>query len=91
MRRWFMMGLYRLRVEKAEFERRFGVKMERAMGRFLIMLKLMNIAREHPDYIEVTRNGRYWASLMTKTSMLTFPGRYYAECLHHPWPDDFYM
>jgi oxygen-independent coproporphyrinogen-3 oxidase len=74
MRRWFMMGLYRLRVEKAEFEKRFGVKMEQAM-----------------DYIEVTRNGRYWASLMTKTSMLTFPGRYYAECLHHPWPDDFYM
>ena len=85
------MGLYRLRVKKAEFERRFGVKMEPAMGRFLLMLKLMNIVKEHPDYIEVTRNGMYWASLMTKTSMLTFPGRYYAECLHNPWPNEFYM
>ena len=91
MRRWFMMGLYRLRVEKADFQERFGVKMEQAMGRFMLMLKLMNIVKEHPDYIQVTRSGMYWASLMTKTSMLTFPGRYYAECLHNPWPDDFYM
>lgn len=91
MRRWFMMGLYRLRVEKAQFENRFGVKMEKAMGRFLLMLKLMNIIREAPDYVEVTRNGMYWASLMTKTSMLTFPARYYQECLHHAWPGDFEM
>jgi len=89
MRRWFMMGLYRLRVEKAEFEKRFGVKMEKAMGRFLLMLKLLNIVKEHPGYIQVTRRGMYWASLMTKTSMLTLPARYYEECLRHPWPDDF--
>lgn len=89
MRRWFMMGLYRLRVEKAGFEKRFGVKMEQAMGRFLLMLKLLNIIKEHPAYIEVTRRGIYWASLMTKTSMLTLPARYYEECLHNPWPGDF--
>jgi coproporphyrinogen III oxidase-like Fe-S oxidoreductase len=89
MRRWFMMGLYRLRVEKADFEKRFGVEMEKAMGRFLLMLKLLNIVKEHPDYIQVTRRGRYWASLMTETSMLTFPARYYEACLHHPWPGDF--
>lgn len=91
MRRWFMMGLYRLRVEKAEFEKRFGVKMEQAMGRFLMMLKLLNIVKEHPGHIQVTRSGMYWASLMTKTSMLTFPARYYGECLHNPWPGDFEM
>ncbi len=91
MRRWFMMGLYRMRVEKAEFEKRFGVKMEKAMGRFLLMLKLLNIIKEHPGYIQVTRRGTYWASLMTKTSMLTFPARYYGECLHHPWPNDFQL
>jgi len=89
MRRWFMMGLYRLRVEKAEFEKRFGVKMEKAMGRFLLMLKLLNIVKEHPGYIQVTRRGMYWASLMTKTSMLTLPARYYEACLHNPWPGDF--
>ena len=91
MRRWFMMGLYRLRVEKADFEKRFGVKMEQAMGRFLLMLKLLNIVKEHPSYIQVTRGGMYWASLMTKTSMLTLPARYYEECLCHPWPDDFQL
>jgi coproporphyrinogen III oxidase-like Fe-S oxidoreductase len=89
MRRWFMMGLYRLRVEKAEFERRFGVKMEKAMGRFMLMLKLLNLIKEHPGYVEVTRGGMYWASLMTKASMLTLPARYYGECLHNPWPGDF--
>lgn len=91
MRRWFMMGLYRLKVERNEFENRFGVKMERVLGRFLLMLKLMNIIRETPESVQVTRNGTYWASLMTKTSMLTFPGRYYQECLRHAWPDDFEM
>ncbi|MFP3975053.1 MAG: coproporphyrinogen-III oxidase family protein [Chloroflexota bacterium] len=91
MRRWFMMGLYRLKVEKDEFENRFGVRMEKALGRFLFMLKLMNIIRETPDSVELTRNGMYWASLMTKTSMLTFPGRYYQECLRHAWPGDFEM
>jgi oxygen-independent coproporphyrinogen-3 oxidase len=89
MRRWFMMGLYRLRVEKSEFERRFGVKMEKAMSRFLLMLKLLNLVKEHPAHVEVTRRGMYWASLMTKASMLTLPARYYEECLHHPWPGDF--
>jgi coproporphyrinogen III oxidase-like Fe-S oxidoreductase len=89
MRRWFMMGLYRLRVDKAEFEKRFGVKMEQAMGRFLLMLKLLNLVKEHPTHIEVTRGGMYWASLMTKASMLTLPARYYEECLHSPWPGDF--
>jgi len=89
MRRWFMMGLYRLRVEKSEFEKRFGVKVEKALGRFLLMLKLMNIIEEHPSYVQVTRGGMYWASLMTKASMLTLPARYYEECLHHPWPGDF--
>ncbi len=89
MRRWFMMGLYRLRVEKADFEKRFGVKTEKAMGRFLLMLKLLNIIQEHPSYIQVTRRGRYWTSLMTKTSMLSFPARYYEACLHNPWPGDF--
>jgi coproporphyrinogen III oxidase-like Fe-S oxidoreductase len=89
MRRWFMMGLYRLRVGKAEFEKRFGVKMEPAMGRFMLMLKLMNIIKEHPTQVEVTRGGMYWASLMTKASMLTLPARYYTECLHNPWPGDF--
>lgn len=91
MRRWFMMGLYRLRVEKAEFEKRFGVKMEQTIGRFLLMLKLFNIAKEHEGHIQVTRRGMYWASLMTKTSMLTFPARYYKECLRNPWPGDFDM
>jgi coproporphyrinogen III oxidase-like Fe-S oxidoreductase len=91
MRRWFMMGLYRLKVEKAEFEKLFGVEMNRAMGRFLLMLKLLGIIKEHPGHIQVTRRGMYWASLMTKTSMLTFPARYYQECLHHPWPGDFEM
>jgi len=89
MRRWFMMGLYRLRVEKSEFERRFGVKMEEAMGRFMLMLKLMNIIKEHSTHVELTRGGMYWASLMTKASMLTLPARYYTECLHDPWPGDF--
>jgi coproporphyrinogen III oxidase-like Fe-S oxidoreductase len=89
MRRWLMMGLYRLRVEKEEFEKRFGVKMEKAIGRFLFMLKLMNIIKETSKDVEVTRSGMYWASLMTKTSMLTFPARYYQECLHHAWPGDF--
>ena len=86
-----MMGLYRLRVEKSEFERRFGVKMEKAMGRFMLMLKLLNLIKEHPTHVEVTRRGMYWASLMTKTSMLTFPARYYEECLHNPWPGDFLL
>ncbi len=89
MRRWFMMGLYRLRVEKSEFEKRFGVKMERAMGRFMLMLKLLNLIEEHPTHVEVTRRGMYWASLMTKASMLSLPARYYEECLHSPWPADF--
>jgi coproporphyrinogen III oxidase-like Fe-S oxidoreductase len=89
MRRWFMMGLYRLRVDKAEFENRFGVKMERAMGRFMLMLKLLNLIKEHPTHVEVTRGGMYWASLMTMASMLTLPARYYEECLHSPWPGDF--
>jgi coproporphyrinogen III oxidase-like Fe-S oxidoreductase len=89
MRRWFMMGLYRLGVEKAEFEKRFGVKMEPAMGRFMLMLKLLNLIKEHPTHVEVTRRGMYWASLMTKASMLSLPARYYEECLHSPWPGDF--
>jgi coproporphyrinogen III oxidase-like Fe-S oxidoreductase len=89
MRRWFMMGLYRLRVDKAEFKKRFGIGIEQAMGRFLLMLKLLNIIKEHPGYIQVTRRGMYWASLMTKTSMLTLPARYYEKCLHNPWPGDF--
>jgi coproporphyrinogen III oxidase-like Fe-S oxidoreductase len=89
MRRWFMMGLYRLRVEKSEFERRFGVKMEKAMGRFMLMLKLLNLIKEHPTHVETTRGGMYWASLMTKASMLALPGRYYMECLRAPWPGDF--
>lgn len=91
MRRWFMMGLYRLKVTKGEFETRFGVKMDEVLGRFILMLKLMNIIKEKPEYIEVTRGGMYWASLMTKTSMLTFPGRYYEECLQHAWPGEFTM
>ena len=89
MRRWFMMGLYRLRVERADFEKRFGVKIERVLGRFLLMLKLMGLIKEHPTYIEVTRRDMYWVSLMTKTSMLTFPARYYEACMANPWPDDF--
>ena len=86
-----MMGLYRLRVEKAEFKKRFGVEIERAIGRFLLMLKLLNIVKEYPTYIQVTRRGMYWVSLMTKTFMVTFPGRYYGECLRNPWPGDFEM
>jgi coproporphyrinogen III oxidase-like Fe-S oxidoreductase len=89
MRRWFMMGLYRLKVEKSEFKDRFGVMMEEALGSFLRMLKMFNIIKEYPDYVQVTRQGMYWISLMTKTSMLSFPGRYYDECLHNPWPDNF--
>lgn len=89
MRRWFMMALYRLRVEKSEFENRFGVKMEEAMGKMLLMLKLFNIAREHSDHVQVTRQGMYWLSVMTKTSMLSFPARYYEECLRTAWPGDF--
>jgi coproporphyrinogen III oxidase-like Fe-S oxidoreductase len=91
MRRWFMMGLFRLKVEKEDFQNRFGVSMEQGLGGFLSMLKMMNIIKEHKDYIEVTRRGMYWASLMTKTSMLSFPGRYYDECLRSPWPDEFLM
>ena len=91
MRRWFMMGLYRLDVGKAEFEQHFGVDIKTGIGRLLLMLKLLNIVREHPDYIQVTRRGMYWVSLMTKASMLTFPARYYGECLHNPWPGDFEM
>jgi len=91
MRRWFMMGLYRSGVEKVEFEKRFGVTLEQVLGKFLFMLRLLNIIREHPDRIQVTRKGMYWASLMTKASMINFPGRYYQECLHHPWPSDFEM
>jgi oxygen-independent coproporphyrinogen-3 oxidase len=91
MRRWFWMGLYRLKVNKAEFESRFGLKIDKALGRFLVMLRLMNIIRETSGYIEVTRKGMYWASLLTKTSMLTFPGTYYPECLRHAWPDEFGM
>ena len=89
MRRWFMMALYRIRVEKSEFENRFGVSMKEATGNFMTMLKLCNIIKEYPEYIQVTRQGMYWISLMTKTSMLSFPGRYYNECLHNPWPDSF--
>lgn len=89
MRRWFMMELFRLKVEKVEFERRFGIAMEKAMGRLIFMLKLFNIIREFPDCIQTTREGMYWVSLMTKTSMLTFPNRYYEECLHNPWPGEF--
>ena len=89
MRRWFMMGLYRLCVNKAEFEKRFGFKIEQVLGRFILMLKLLNIVKVHPEYIQTTRSGMYWVSLMTKTSMLTFPYSYYEECLRNPWPADF--
>ncbi|MCX7912448.1 MAG: coproporphyrinogen III oxidase family protein [Dehalococcoidales bacterium] len=91
MRRYFMMGLFQLGVAKAEFEKRFGTSIGQALGSLPLMLKLFGIVREHPDRFTVTRNGMYWASLMTKASMLNFPGRYYQECLHRPWPDDFEM
>jgi coproporphyrinogen III oxidase-like Fe-S oxidoreductase len=91
IRRWFMMGLFRLKVGKDEFQQRFGMSMEEGLGGFLSMLKMLNIIKEHSDYIEVTWRGMYWASLMTKTSMLSFPGRYYEECLRSPWPDEFEM
>lgn len=91
MKRWFMMGLFRLKVDKVEFEKRFGIELERAMGKFLLMLKMLNIVKEkeNQSYIEVTKGGMYWVSLMTKAFMLTFPGRYIEECLRNPWPSDF--
>ena len=84
-----MMGLYRLNVKKTDFEDRFGIKIEQALGTFLLMLKLLNIIKDYPDYVQVTRSGMYWVSSMTKTSMLTFPYSYYKECLRNPWPGDF--
>jgi hypothetical protein len=84
-----MMGLYRLKVEKSEYKLRFGIPLEEALGNFLNMLKMFNIIKEYPEYVQVTRQGMYWISLMTKTSMLSFPGRYYDECLHNPWPGNF--
>ncbi len=89
MRRWFMMALYWIKVEKSAFKDRFGVPMEEVMGNFMSMLKMFNIIKEYPDYVQVTRQGMYWISLMTKTSMLNFPGTYYNECLHSPWPGNF--
>ncbi|MEM2934306.1 MAG: coproporphyrinogen-III oxidase family protein [Methanocellales archaeon] len=89
MKRWFMMGLYKLKVDKADFEKRFSVPIERAIGKHLLILKLLNIIQEHPNYIEVTRRGLYWVSFMTKIFMLTFPSRYIQECLRAPWPNAF--
>ncbi|MEM2924423.1 MAG: coproporphyrinogen-III oxidase family protein [Methanocellales archaeon] len=89
MKRWFMMGLYKLKVNKVDFEKRFSIPIEQAIGKFLLMLKLLNIIEEQPDYIQVTKRGLYWVSFMTKTFMLTFPGRYIQECLRNPWPSSF--
>jgi len=89
MRRWFMMELFRIKVKKTDFEKRFGVPLEEAMGSFVRMLKMINIVKEHPDYLEVTRQGMYWISLLTKRSMLTFPAAYTEKCLHEPWPGEF--
>jgi coproporphyrinogen III oxidase-like Fe-S oxidoreductase len=89
MRRWLMMELFRVKVKKSDFEKRFGVPVNEAMGNFLRMMKMFNIIREYPDHLQVTRSGMYWVSLMTKASMLTFPGAYYDKCLHNPWPGEF--
>ena len=91
MRRWFMTGLYRLQVDKAEFKQVFGIEIKDVFGKFVSMLKVSGIIRESRDRYTVTRKGKYVISLMTKTMMVSFPGRYYEECLKDPWPADFEM
>ncbi len=85
MKRWFMMGLYRLRVDKAEFEKHFGVELERAMGGPCLCLSYWVSSKN----IQVIFKLAVWASFTTKTFMLTFLGRYIQECMLNPWPSGF--
>jgi oxygen-independent coproporphyrinogen-3 oxidase len=89
MRQYFMMGLYRLNIDKGEFERRFEVKMDKALRSFLSLFKLLNLIEEDSREVKLTRKGVYYTSLMMKIFMVTFPGRIAEECLYHPWPAEF--
>jgi coproporphyrinogen III oxidase-like Fe-S oxidoreductase len=86
-----MMGLYRFQVDKTAFSELFGIEIKDVLGKFVSMLKISGIIRESRDRYTVTRKGKYVISLMTKTMMISFPGRYYEECLKNPWPGDFEM
>jgi oxygen-independent coproporphyrinogen-3 oxidase len=89
MRQYFMMGLYSLRVDKGEFERRFGVRMEKALRSFLFLFKLLSLIQENSEEVKLTRKGMYYSSLMTKIFMVTLPGKVAEECLRRPWPEEF--
>jgi oxygen-independent coproporphyrinogen-3 oxidase len=89
MRQYFMMGLYSLKIDKGEFERRFGVKMDKALRSFLFLFKRLNLAEENSEEVRLTKKGMYYSSMMTKIFMTTLPGRVAWECLHHPWPEEF--
>lgn len=84
---WLYWRVYETRLDKGEFQKRFGVEFDKVYGRYLKPLALLGLMRNNRNQIILSDRGAYWLHYLQDLFSIDYLSKLWGTSQHDPWPD----
>jgi oxygen-independent coproporphyrinogen-3 oxidase len=84
---WVYWRIYETRINKSEFNLRFGKDLDKVYGSYIRLLSLMGLLKEEGDEVVLSDRGAYWLHALQDVFSIDYIGKLWVTCVQDPWPE----
>jgi oxygen-independent coproporphyrinogen-3 oxidase len=84
---WLYWRIYETRLNKTDFQHRFGRDFDRVFGQYSKVLRLLGFWNEGQQRVVLTDRGSYWLHALEDLFSIEYISRLWGTSKQDPWPD----
>ena len=83
---WVYWRIYETRINKSEFDLRFGKDLDKVYGSYIRLLSLMGFLRDEGNEVVLSDRGTYWLHTLQDVFSIDYIGKLWGTSVQDPWP-----
>jgi coproporphyrinogen III oxidase-like Fe-S oxidoreductase len=84
---WLYWRIYETRFRRSDFERRFGLDLDRVYGRYIRLLSLIGWLEDDGDELVLSDDGIYWLHVLQDLFSIQYVSTLWGTAQQDPWPE----
>ena len=87
MTAWLYWRIYETRLDKRDFNRRFGRDFDEVYSKYMRLLTPLRFLQNDDEQVVLSDRGTYWLHAFEDLFSLEYVSRLWGTSKHNPWPD----
>jgi oxygen-independent coproporphyrinogen-3 oxidase len=83
---WVYWRIYETRINKSEFDLRFGKDLDKVYGSYIRLLSLLGFLKDEGDEVVLSDRGTYWLHTLQDVFSIDYIGKLWGTSVEDPWP-----